>query len=214
LVKLILVDPKAQLCDCFREHFHNLPNVEIIQGYFEELPEFDCMVSAANSFGLMDGGVDLSIVKFFGAALMEKVQAQILQDYLGEQPVGTSIIVETGHIKHPFIAHTPTMRVPMPIAHTDNVYSAMWAMLLAIRRHNQQNRNKPINLVACPGLGTATGKMSFSEAAQQMACAYQNFINPPSSLDWEVVTNRPKPFTPYAIALEYWQTQKQKLQKS
>jgi len=54
---------------------------------------------------------------------MKRVQERILQDYLGEQPVGTSIIVETGHHKHPFIAHTPTMRVPMPIATTDNVYT-------------------------------------------------------------------------------------------
>ena len=139
MVKLILVDPKAELCDCFREHFHNLPNVEIIQGYFEELPEFDCMVSAANSFGLMDGGVDLSIIKFFGSALMKKVQAQILQDYLGEQPVGTSIIVETGHIKHPFIAHTPTMRVPMPALLKSNDFPTKEsAFEIAIPLPNQQ----------------------------------------------------------------------------
>lgn len=27
----------------------------------------------------------------------------------GEQPVGTSFIIETGNAKHPFLAHTPTM---------------------------------------------------------------------------------------------------------
>ena len=71
------------------------------------------MVSAANSFGLMDGGVDLAITRFFGVQLMERVQAHILQEYLGEQPIGTSFTIETGHPKHPFVAHTPTMRVPM-----------------------------------------------------------------------------------------------------
>ncbi len=208
--RLILVDPKLELCQCWEKAFQHLPNVEIIQGKFEKLSQFDCMVSAANSFGLMDGGVDLAIANFFGQDLVNKVQKQILEEYLGEQPIGTSLIVETGHIKHPFIAHTPTMRVPQPIAHTDNVYWAMWAMLLTVRKHNQQN-SKLIEIIACPGLGTSTGKMSFSEAAQQMALAYQNFLNPPTNLDWEVVTKRPKPFYPYVIAVELYQKNKLKV---
>ncbi|HTP09262.1 MAG TPA: macro domain-containing protein, partial [Anaerolineae bacterium] len=100
-VKLILVNPKPDLCAAWHEQFAGLPNVEIVQGRFENLPEFDCMVSAANSFGLMDGGVDFAIIEFFGAELERKVQQRILEEYLGEQPVGTSFIVETGHPRHP-----------------------------------------------------------------------------------------------------------------
>ncbi|MEE3715843.1 macro domain-containing protein [Tumidithrix elongata RA019] len=206
--RLILVDPKRDLCEAWQEHFYNLPNVEIVQGYFEQLPKFDCLVSAANSFGIMDGGVDLAIINFFGQPLMEDVQTRILRDYLGEQPVGTSMIVETGNLLHPFIAHTPTMRVPMPIAHTDQVYSAMWAMLLAVYHHNQQS-NKIIDIVACPGLGTTTGKMPYSEAAQQMAMAYKNFLNPPTRIDWIVVTDRSKPLRPYQVAMDYLHTLKE-----
>src|SRR5262245_274471 len=127
---LILVDPKPALCRAFQKAFQGLPNIEVVQGYFERLPAFDCMVSAANSFGLMDGGVDGAITNFFGDQLMIRVQQRILDDYLGEQPIGTSLIVETQNIKHPYIAHTPTMRVPTSIAETENVYTAMWAMLL------------------------------------------------------------------------------------
>jgi hypothetical protein len=58
---LILVDPKPALCRAFQKAFHGLPNVEIVQGYFERLPAFDCMVSAANSFGLMDGGLAAAV---------------------------------------------------------------------------------------------------------------------------------------------------------
>ena len=194
--KIILVAPNAELCKNWEIYIQNIPNIEIVQGYFQNLPEFDCMVSAANSFGLMDGGVDLSIIDFFGQKLMGQVQHCIIQEYLGEQPVGTSLIVETQHPKHPFIAHTPTMRLPMPISHTDNVYVAMWAMLLAVRKHNRHH-STPIEVVACPRLGTATGKMSFEEAAKQMAFAYSNFLNPPSKIDWEIVTKRLKPMAPY-----------------
>ena len=188
-LKLILVDPKPALCDAFRERFNGLPNVEIVHGKFEQLPVYDCMVSAANSFGLMDGGVDAAITQFFGYELEERVQKRILDEFLGEQPVGTSIIVETNHPKHPYIAHTPTMRVPMDIAHTDHVYLAMWAMLLAVRRHNLKSE-KQINIVACPGLGTATGHVPYRQAARQMGLAYEHFLNPPSYIDWRFADKR------------------------
>ncbi len=85
--------------------------MEVVNNYFEWLPDFDCLVSPANSFGLMDGGMDAAIVRFLGSQVQERVQERILTEYLGEQPVGTSFIVETGHPKHPFLAHTPTMRL-------------------------------------------------------------------------------------------------------
>jgi len=190
-LRLVLVDPLAPLCAAWEKSFRDLPGVEIVNDYFERVSEFDCMVSAANSFGHMSGGVDLAIVRFFGLDLMDRVQARILDEYLGEQPVGTAIIVETGNAAHPFIAHTPTMRIPMVITRTDNVYLAMWAMLLAVRAHNAQPRqSEPIRIIACPGLGTATGRVPPDEAARQMALAYRHFLNPPVRLDWKVASDR------------------------
>ncbi|MFN6475962.1 macro domain-containing protein [Nostoc sp. DedQUE07] len=188
-MKLILVAPDSLLCAAFEEHFNYLPNVEIVNNYFEWLPDFDCMVSPANSFGMMDGGIDAAIIRFFGRSLMARVQQRILEDYLGEQPVGTSMIVETGHHKHPFLAHTPTMRVPMIIAGTDIPYIAMWAMLLAVRQHNQHARQK-INTIACPGLGTGIGRVPYTEAARQMALAYDHFLYPPKYLNCIVAAER------------------------
>ena len=188
-MKLILVAPSSQLFAAFQRHFSYLPNVEIVNNYFEWLPAFDCLVSPANSFGMMDGGMDAAIVRFFGDSLMTKVQQYILDEFLGEQPVGTSFIVETGHPKHPFLAHTPTMRVPMSIAGTDIPYIAMWAMLLAIRRHNQHTERK-INSIACPGLGTGIGRVPYHEAARQMALAYDNFLHPPKFLNCIVAADR------------------------
>lgn len=189
--KLILVDPAPLLCAEWRAHFADMPDVEVVQGYFENIATFDCMVSPANSFGLMDGGVDAAITHFFGEALMHRVQERILTEYGGEQPVGTSMIVETGHRKHPFLAHSPTMRFPMPIATTDNVYTAMWAMLLAVRRHNRTSE-RPIATVVCPGLGTGIGQMPPDEAARQMALAYRHLLHPPKTLNWPVATARQK----------------------
>lgn len=188
-MKLILVAPDSSLAAAFYEHFNYLPNVEIVNDYFEWLSSFDCLVSPANSFGMMDGGMDAAIINFFGSSLMERVQQRILADYLGEQPVGTSMIVETGHLKHPFLAHTPTMRVPMSIIGTDIPYIAMWAMLLAVRYHNQHFQYK-ISSIACPGLGTGIGRVPYSEAARQMALAYDHFLYPPKHLNCFVAASR------------------------
>ncbi|MGD1806487.1 macro domain-containing protein [Dapis sp. BLCC M126] len=188
-MKLILVAPNPLLSNAFQENFHYLPNIEIINNYFESVPEYDCLVSPANSFGLMDGGMDAAIIRYFGDSLMTLVQQKILDEYLGEQPVGTSMIVETGHPQHPFLAHTPTMRVPMSIAGTDIPYVAMWAMLLAIRRHNRQQK-KQIRTVVCPGLGTGIGQVSYQEAARQMALAYDHFVYPPKSINNFIAAER------------------------
>ena len=178
LFKLILIAPEASLYDAFREYFTRFADVEIVHNHFQWLTKYDCLVSPANSFGMMDGGMDAAITSFFGKTLEARVQQCILDDYLGEQPIGTSMIVETGHPKHPFLAHTPTMRVPMNIQGTDIPYVAMWAMLLAVRQHNKNARHK-IKSVVCPGLGTGIGRVPYKEAARQMALAYDRFLYPP-----------------------------------
>ena len=179
---LILVDRGQKFCDVAREQFRAHPEVEIVCGRFEDLSAFNCVVTAGNSFGLMDAGMDLAVVRFFGQHVMESIQKQILDDYLGEQPVGTCIIVPTGHESHPFVAHAPTMRVPMNIQGTDHVYLAMWAALTAVGRRNR-SQSQQIESLACPGLGTGTGGMDPAEAALQMCLAYEHYQRPPQFIN-------------------------------
>ena len=188
-IHLILVAPEYALYQAFKEKFDYLPNVEVANCNFEQLNSYDCLVSPANSFGMMDGGIDAAITAFFGVQLMDRVQQKILDDYLGEQSVGTSFIIETGHPQYPFLAHTPTMRVPMQIIGTDIPYIAMWAMLLAIRQHNR-TAIKPIIRIACPGLGTGIGRIPPQESARQMALAYDYFLYPPKFLNCFVAATR------------------------
>jgi len=65
----------------------------------------------------------------------------------------------------------------------------MKAMLKAVWDHNQSSTKK-INKVVCPGLGTSTGQMPPKEAARLMYLAYQNFRNPPSSINWYYASKR------------------------
>ena len=181
-MRLILIDPNKEACDVLRWQFRSFPEVEIVCGRFESLPVFDCIVTAGNSFGLMDAGIDRAVVKFFGEQVMHAVQKLILEDYLGEQPVGTSLLIPTNHPQHPFVAHSPTMRIPMNITGTDHVYLAMWATLTAVHRHNRFGV-RTINTLACPALGTGTGGLDLVEAALQLYLAYEHFTKPPQFIN-------------------------------
>jgi O-acetyl-ADP-ribose deacetylase (regulator of RNase III) len=200
---LHLVDPKLELCEAWARHFATLPNVEITQGRFEEIEDYECLINAGNSFGIMDGGVDGFINQAF-PTVADRAQRMIINQYAGEQPVGTSVLIPTGS-EHPFyLAHTPTMRVPETIAHTDNVYYAMRAALLAIQDHNKHAQHDVgesyprsmnfkgfrIRKAVCMGLGTATGRVPFDKAAYQMALAYQSVLIPITQINWNEAKKR------------------------
>lgn len=186
-----LVHPEQAMCEAFRIRFAELPGVRIIRGRFEELEPHDCFVTAGNAFGLMTAGIDAAVVRFFGESLMRRIQHRIMDEFLGEQPVGTAFIEATGNPDYPFVAHAPTMRVPGGIDGTDKVYSATWAALLAINAHNL-SAERWIQTVAFPAMGTGFGGVVFDEAARQMAAAYRHYLNPPHRLDWDWVVERQK----------------------
>lgn len=188
-MRIIIADRNKKAHDAFASQFRTLPEVETFLGPFESIENFDCMTTAGNSFGLMDAGVDLAIVRFFGRPIMEAIQGRILEDYLGEQPVGTSFIVPTGNADHPFVAHTPTMRAPMNIGRTDNVYLATWATLLAVYHHNRTSASK-IEILVIPGLGTGSGGVDYDEAGLQMRLACESFLRPPEHINPSLAQHR------------------------
>lgn len=179
---LHFVDTNPDVCEELYEQFSIFPNVEVYERKFQDVEDYDCLVSPANSFGMMDGGIDKDITEYFGNQLERRVQEHILSNYSGEQPVGTSFIIPTHHPNHPFLAHTPTMQTPQDITGTKNVYYAMKAMLSAVQEYNVSHGN-PIQTVLCPGMGTLCGNMMASEAVAQMLLAYQHFIFPPKEIN-------------------------------
>lgn len=155
-MRFIIATRSKDTSDEIRWVTRDTTGLEIHLGSFESLPLFDCVATAGNSFGLMDAGMDLAVLKFFGTQIQERIQKKILEDYCGEQPVGSAFVVETGRLDHPYVAHAPTMRVPMNIAGTDHVYLATWATLLAVRHHNR-TADRKIQTLVCPAFGAGTG---------------------------------------------------------
>ena len=193
-----LVHPNPATVSVSEQRFLNIEGVDpprVFACKMEELPPHDAFVTAANSFGHMTAGVDAAVVRFHGEGLMARVQHRILDEYLGEQPVGTAFVIDTGTRGYPYVVHAPTMRVPCDISGTDAVYAATWAVLLAVYRHNAAARREgrdeeAIRTVALPAMGCGFGGMAADEAARQMAAAFRFYASPPHRLDWDAVIER------------------------
>src|SRR5580700_635630 len=92
--KLFLIDQSACLVNEWKSAFSVFPEVEVLSGdYFQR--QADAIVSPANSFGIMDGGLDLAIRDQLGFSIERKVQELIVEKHYGELPVGCAEIVET-----------------------------------------------------------------------------------------------------------------------
>ena len=175
--KIILADHWAPLVHAWTEAFSAFDEVQVRSGdFFAEAA--DALVSPANSFGVMDGGLDAAIRAKLGGQIETAVQQRILDEHHGELPVGSAEVVPTGHARWPFLVVAPTMRVPESVAQTLNSYLAFRGALLAIARHNQTSTRKRIESVVVPGLGTGIGAMDARRCAGQMRIALDHVKKP------------------------------------
>ncbi|WP_224241164.1 macro domain-containing protein [Hyalangium gracile] len=196
-LQLHLRDLSAGLVEAWRQEFSGLSGITISQGdIFSERAgpvsasdpidiRADAVVSPANSFGFMDGGIDLVYTYQLGPQVQERLRALLEEQHGGELPVGQAVIVPTGHPDIPWCISATTMRVPTDVSDTVNAYLAMRAALLAVLEHNRRGL-EPIRTVLCPGLGTAVGRMPPQRCARQMREAWVRTV-----LD--------KPFIPYSL---------------
>lgn len=182
-VKLYLRDRSPDVAAAWREHFEGARNVDISEGdiFAADAPTADAIVSPANSFGYMDGGIDGVYAQRFGPEAVRRLRTLITAAWDGELPVGCAAIVETGDRTIPYLVSAPTMRVPMDVSETVNAYLAFRAALIAIR---EANRRKPgmIKSVLCPGLCTFYGHMSAEKSARQMRFAHRLVVEGQTSL--------------------------------
>jgi O-acetyl-ADP-ribose deacetylase (regulator of RNase III) len=166
-MKIQLIDINREMCKQWSLQFKDCKDVTIHCGDFFSL-QTDCVVSPANSFGYMDGGLDYVISTKLGWQVQEKLQKQILEKYFGELLVGQAELVETDFAEIPFCISAPTMRVPLRVSDTVNVYLAAKAVFYLLKSESR------INSVTISGLGTGVGEVPFDVCARQMKAAYND----------------------------------------
>jgi O-acetyl-ADP-ribose deacetylase (regulator of RNase III) len=166
-MKIQLIDRNNEMCEQWKLFFQNCDDVIVYNGDFFDL-DTDCVVSPANSFGFMDGGLDFVISDTLGWDIQRKLQIAINEKYDGELLVGQAELIETGNLKVPYCISAPTMRIPLILTDSVNVYLASKAIFRVLK----QNEN--IKSVTISGLGTGTGDVPFRVCAKQMRQAYED----------------------------------------
>ena len=170
-MKIILSALQPKLIDAWNDFFKEEQNVLILEKDITKI-ECDAVVSPANSFGFMDGGLDYALSERFGWDLEKRLQKIIKELPEGELLVGQALILETQDKLVPFLISAPTMRIPtnFNIDTSINAYLAMKAILIKAKSEEK------INSVAIPGLCTGVGRMQPIIAARQMFQAYKEII--------------------------------------
>lgn len=165
-MQLHLVDINIEMIDAWDKVFSDVETVFVHEGNILDLAE-EAIVSPANSYGYMDGGIDRLYRNFFGMQIEHTVQKAIADTGANYLPVGEALIVPTHHDRIPQMIVAPTMFLPEPIK-PEKCYRAMRAILGIIESHN-------INQVYCPGLGTGIGQVEPMDSAKVMLKAYCEF---------------------------------------
>lgn len=171
-MEFVLVAWERDLFEAWRDVFEGIPGVAVEHGDILGR-RGDALVSPANSFGYMDGGLDLKISQYFGWALEDRVRATLLDEWFGEVPVGQALITPTEHELVPFLITAPTMRVPSDVSTTVNAYLAFKAVIQCVLDFNRRAETLRIETVLVPGLGTGEGRLSPRRCAEQMLEAHK-----------------------------------------
>jgi O-acetyl-ADP-ribose deacetylase (regulator of RNase III) len=101
----------SEMVKAWRAVFQDAPQADIEVGSMLDFTA-DALVSPSNSFGYMDGGIDLAYRRFFGPEIEERLRRHLNTHHHGELPVGQAVVLETQHAGIPYLISAPTMRVP------------------------------------------------------------------------------------------------------
>lgn len=179
-MQMYLLDINEKITDIWTQYFDGVSNIRVVNDSFEHFMseiQVECVVAPANSYGLMDGGYDRAISEWFGEDLMIKVQQYILNHYKGEQPIGSSFIIETGRNNIKLI-HTPTMRIPSRIQNPIIIYQCMRTTLMLAMDND-------IKSIVIPAFGGLCGGVPANTVCKMMWEGYRQIMNPPEKIDWD-----------------------------
>lgn len=135
----------------------------------EDLGKFDIYVSPSNSFGEIQGGIDMQYYLHFGKdELQNRIYHEIKTRYDGELLIGEFCPIQLGNGK--VLLLCPTMTVPMNVSGTRNAYYFTRAMLKGLRILKKAGYT--VDNVFCPIPCVGVGGMDYKVVARQMQDAF------------------------------------------
>ncbi len=167
------------MADAWRKEFADVDNVEfVVQDIFAV--ECDGIVSPANSFGDMSGGLDYFINSHYDGMAEPRTQHMLGVKFksMGYMPVGCARIVDMFPFQPRYLAVVPTMQNAGEILdrpdNKENVIEASKAMLGEVEFFNRCCGDV-IKRVAVPAFGAGVGGLRFDEVAKQMRQGWRKF---------------------------------------
>jgi O-acetyl-ADP-ribose deacetylase (regulator of RNase III) len=156
-------------------------NVGVYQGSVLDI-EADAVVSPANSYGWMRGGID-AVYASAWPSIEQRVRSAVLAFHGGELPVGEAVIVPTGAAGPTWLISAPTMREAGELLPADTVHPYLAARaVFRLWRDGRLEDDRPVReavrVIAMPGLGTGVGGVSPAACARQVAVAWdETFVD-------------------------------------
>jgi O-acetyl-ADP-ribose deacetylase (regulator of RNase III) len=168
---LVLVAVDAPMAAAWRALAASRPGLVVHEGSITDV-DADAVVSPANSFGFMGGGIDGVYARWF-PGISDRVRTASGADRGGELPVGGAVIVPTGVDRPAWLVSAPTMRQPGELLPPDG--SATRAAAGAVLRLWRDGTlpdgravRDEVRTIALPGLGTGVGGLSPDVCARRV----------------------------------------------
>lgn len=171
-IKIYLLDHNPEMVKEWSKAFENDKEITVVEDefkHFMDTQDIECVVGPANAWGIMSGGYDLAITNYYGDALQKTVQRYIRHHLYGEQPIGTSIIVDIPNTKQKLI-QTPTMQISKPIKDKFIIYQCMRTTLMTALENK-------IKTIVIPAFGGDCGKVHPKVVATKMKEAYDQIVS-------------------------------------
>lgn len=178
--KFYLLDRNPAMVEAWKKlSFKEVPGkvgVEIVESDFIKFMEdtkgaMDFIVSPANSFGVMTGGLDGAITKYFGLQMQTRVFWYMDKKYGGYLPVGGIMAVPCYPGNDPTqLLVVPTMREPEPIVDPRVIYDCARSVFQFMNKYNYDTGYN----ILVPAFGAATGEVPYDLVARMMWLAYED----------------------------------------
>ncbi len=178
-LRLVLCALEDALAEAWEAAADGRREVYTYRGSTLDVPA-DAVVSPANSYGWMRGGID-SVYAHAFPAIEQHVRSAVLAYHGGELPVGQAVVVPTDVAAPAWLISAPTMREPGERLPQDTVHPYLAARaVFRMWRDGRLDDGRPVRAVvstiAMPGLGTGIGGVPPEVCARQVMAAWDEVL--------------------------------------